>query len=97
MENAVLRERIDEVAAEVARLTATLEGPDSPIETILDAARPVAAAANGPSPSVASRAGESKGTLAERIRALQAQAARAAEAPRSAKRGTAQRGARVDK
>jgi len=81
----------------VARLTATLEGPDSPIETILDAARPVAAAANGPSPSVASRAGESKGTLAERIRALQAQAARAAEAPRSAKRGTAQRGARVDK
>ena len=97
MENAVLRERIDEVAAEVARLTATLEGPDSPIETILDAARPVAAAANGPSPSVASRAGESQGTIAERIRALQAQAARAAEAPRSAKRGTAQRGARVDK
>ncbi|HYZ45295.1 MAG TPA: hypothetical protein VE667_10595 [Xanthobacteraceae bacterium] len=96
MENAVLRERIDEVAAEVARLTATLEGPDSPIETILNAARP-AAAGNGPSPSVASRAGESKGTLAERIRALQAHAARAAQAPRTAKRGTAQRGARADK
>src|SRR6516164_5878974 len=29
MENAVLREHIDEVAAEVARLTPTLEGPDS--------------------------------------------------------------------
>src|SRR5262249_29172477 len=44
MENAVLRERIDEVAAEVAQLTATLEGPDSPIETILDAGRPAAPA-----------------------------------------------------
>lgn len=97
MENAVLRERIDEVAAEVVRLTATLEGPDSPIETILNAPRPAAAAGNGPSPSVASLAGESKGTLAERIRALQAQAARAAEAPRTAKRGTAQRGARAEK
>jgi len=97
MENAVLRERIDEVAAEVARLTATLEGPDSPINGILNAARPAAAAGNGPSPSVASRAGESKGTLAERIRALQAQAARAAEAPRTAKRGAAQRSARADK
>jgi chromosome segregation ATPase len=96
MENAVLRERIDEVAAEVARLTATLEGPESPIATILDAARP-AAGGNGPSPPVASRAGESKGTLAERIRALQAQAARASQAPRSGKRGTAQRGARADK
>jgi chromosome segregation ATPase len=97
MENAVLRERIDEVAAEVARLTATLEGPDSPINGILNASRPAAAAGNGPSPSVASLAGESKGSLAERIRALQAQAARAAEAPRPAKRGTAQRGARADK
>ena len=96
MENAVLRERIDEVAAEVVRLTATLEGPDSPIETILNAARPAAATGNGPS-SVASLAGEAKGTLAERIRALQARAARAAEAPRAAKRGTAQRGARADK
>jgi chromosome segregation ATPase len=97
MENAVLRERIDEVAAEVARLTATLEGPDSPIEAILGAARPAPASGNGPSPSVASRAGESKGTLAERIRALQARAARASQAPREAKRGTAQRGARADK
>src|SRR2546423_5080795 len=97
MENAVLRERIDEVAAEVARLTATLEGPDSPIETILNAARPAAAAGNGPSPSVAPLAGESKGTLAQRIRALQARAARAAEAPRGAKRPVPQRRARADK
>jgi chromosome segregation ATPase len=95
MENAVLRERIDEVAAEVARLTATLEGPDSPIETILNTGRPVPG--NGPSASATSRGDESKGTLAERIRALQAQAARASQAPRSPKRGSAQRGARADK
>ena len=35
VENALLRERINDVAAEVARLTAVLEGPGSPIETIL--------------------------------------------------------------
>ena len=35
MENAVLRERINDIAAEVARLAMTLEGPDSPIERIL--------------------------------------------------------------
>ena len=41
MENAVLRERINDVAAEVARLTSVLEGPGSPIDAILagDAAR----------------------------------------------------------
>ena len=36
MENALLRERINDVAAEVARLTATLEGPGSPIAAILE-------------------------------------------------------------
>lgn len=35
VENALLRERINDVAAEVARLTAALEGPDSPIEALL--------------------------------------------------------------
>ena len=35
VENALLRERINDVAAEVARLTVALEGPDSPIEAIL--------------------------------------------------------------
>ncbi len=35
VENALLRERINDVAAEVARLTAALEGPDSPIEMLL--------------------------------------------------------------
>ncbi|MGA7486876.1 MAG: hypothetical protein WBW74_08055, partial [Xanthobacteraceae bacterium] len=37
MENAILRERINDVAAEVARLTATLEGPSSPVAAILEA------------------------------------------------------------
>ena len=35
VENALLRERINDVAAEVARMTAVLEGPGSPIEAIL--------------------------------------------------------------
>src|SRR5262245_11401284 len=94
MENAVLREHIDEVAAEVARLTATLEGPDSPIETILNAGRPAAPAGNGQ--PIAPRAGESKGTLADRIRTLQARASRAAP-QRGPKQGAAPRGARADK
>jgi chromosome segregation ATPase len=98
MENAVLRERIDEVAAEVAQLTATLEGPDSPIETILNAGRPAAPAGNGPLPAVpAARVGESKGTLADRIRTLQARASRGAPAQRGPKRGAAPRGARAEK
>jgi chromosome segregation ATPase len=84
MENAVLRERINDVAAEVARLTATLEGPGSPIETILnsDAGR-AAAAPNGTNgngvPSIAPSGGEGKGTLADRIRALQGRASRVAQ------------------
>jgi chromosome segregation ATPase len=82
MENAVLRERINDVAAEVARLTSALEGPQSPIEAILsaDAARPVVApdtANSTAAPSIAPGGAESKGTLADRIRALQAQASRA--------------------
>jgi chromosome segregation ATPase len=80
MENAVLRERINDVAAEVARLTATLEGPQSPIDAILKAdvsrAPTAAPGTNGASPSIAPQGGESKGTLADRIRALQSRASR---------------------
>jgi len=79
MENAVLRERINDVAAEVARLTAALEGPQSPIDAILkaDSSRPLAATGtNGASPSIAPQGGESRGTLADRIRALQGRASR---------------------
>jgi chromosome segregation ATPase len=41
VENALLRERINDVAAEVARLTAALEGPGSPIEALLASGAPV--------------------------------------------------------
>jgi chromosome segregation ATPase len=77
METAVMRERINDVAAEVARLTAVLEGPTSPIETILagDAARSTRPAANGENGSgehlAAGANGTPKGSLADRIRALQ--------------------------
>ena len=81
MENAVLRERINDVAAEVARLTATLEGPESPIDTILraDAGRPAMAPARRTATAHAVHrpgARASKGTLADRIRALQGVASR---------------------
>jgi chromosome segregation ATPase len=65
-DNALLRERINDIAAEVARLTMALEGANSPIEAILAAEAP--ANANG---------GESQGgNLADRIRALQKRASR---------------------
>ena len=88
MENALLRERINDIAAEVAKLAVTLEGPDSPIEAILasEEQKPAISAivkattANGAAPNGASANGattEARGTLAERIRALQAHASRA--------------------
>jgi chromosome segregation ATPase len=79
MENAVLRERINDVAAEVARLAAALEGPQSPIEAILKsdhAAAAPEAATNGASATIASQNGEGRSTLADRIRALQSRASR---------------------
>ena len=86
-ENAVLRESINDVAAEVARLTATLEGPDSPIAAILDgdASRAAASAANGASTARAPRTGEAKDTLADRIRTLQGGAPPAAGASEPAR------------
>ena len=51
MENALLRERINDIAAEVAKLAMQLEGPHSAIDAILDseqaAAKPAAKVANG--------------------------------------------------
>jgi chromosome segregation ATPase len=74
-ENVELRERINDVAAEVARLTATLEGPGSPIETILNNASSQDTAGangnNGAAVSIASDVRDNKGSLADRIRALQ--------------------------
>jgi chromosome segregation ATPase len=78
MENALLRERINDIAAEVAKLAMQLEGPNSPIEAML-AAEPVIPAkprtANG---AAANGVTEGGGTLAERIRALQSHASRGA-------------------
>ena len=37
VENALMRERINDVAAEVARMASKLEGPNSPIDAILAA------------------------------------------------------------
>jgi chromosome segregation ATPase len=82
MENALLRERINDIAAEVAKLAMQLEGPNSPIEAMLASEAPPArqprsangAAANGVSPTGTVPQG---GTLAERIRALQSHASRA--------------------
>ena len=54
MENALLRERINDIAAEVAKLAMTLEGPNSAIEAMLAAepaapkpAKPANGTANG--------------------------------------------------
>ena len=72
MENALLRERINDIAAEVAKLAMQLEGPNSAIEAML-AAEPLPVR---PANDTAA-AGAAGGTLAERIRALQTHASRA--------------------
>ena len=92
VENALLRERINDVAAEVARLTAALEGPGSTIMAMLAADAPPLGQEAGQAPGrhslesngVSADAGgldpprENKSTLADRIRALQSTASRAA-------------------
>ncbi len=93
VENALLRERINDVAAEVARLTAVLEGPGSAIEAMLaevpilgqgavqggaGAATVVNGAGNQSGPPTIEQPQQNKGTLADRIRALQSGASRAA-------------------
>ena len=81
MENALLRERINDIAAEVAKLAIQLEGPNSAIEAMLAAepAAPKAPAkpANDVTGTAPVGASEGGGTLAERIRALQSHASRA--------------------
>jgi len=63
-QTAMLREQMNELAAEVVRLTATLEGPDSPIDKALG---PPSEADNDPGRKISS--------LADRVRALQKAAA----------------------
>jgi chromosome segregation ATPase len=72
VDNALLRERINDIAAEVARLTMALEGPSSPIAAMLAAEAPVSAGANG----AAAPESQGSGNLADRIRALQSRASR---------------------
>jgi chromosome segregation ATPase len=80
VENALLRERINDVAAEVARLASTLEGPNSPIDAILAAEtvrdRAHLAAAGSKGEPEFSDAPSTNGNLADRIRALQSHASR---------------------
>lgn len=65
-ENALLREQINDLAAEVVNLTMALDGPDSPIRKALDETPPI----NGvPKPA------EAIVNLADRVRALQKAAA----------------------
>ncbi len=82
VENAMLRERINDIAAEVARLTLALEGPDSPIESILadEKAAPLAVPGGNGSPAQGDRAQATHGDLGERIRALQTRASRLSSA-----------------
>jgi chromosome segregation ATPase len=83
VENALLRERINDVAAEVARLTSALEGPGSTIDTIL-AAPEHPPGTNGSGKPIVQPANtngeEGKGSLADRIRALQARSSRLSSA-----------------
>jgi chromosome segregation ATPase len=73
VENALLRERINDVAAEVVRLTSVLEGPGSRVEAILSETAAPAGAVNG-APQASGE--EARGSLADRIRALQSRASR---------------------
>ncbi len=78
VESALLRERINDIAAEVARLTLALEGPGSPIEALLAEEKTIGVPAGGNGNlrghGEAGRTGP--GDLGERIRALQSRASR---------------------
>jgi hypothetical protein len=69
MENAVMRDRIAELAAEMARITSLIEGPGNPIETIL--AETARTGSNGTGNGAGATSGDGKGSLTDRIRALQ--------------------------
>jgi hypothetical protein len=78
VENALLRERINDVAAEVARLASALEGPNSTIDAML-AAETSRGLGSTPAPvrtNVELAESPNNGNLADRIRALQTQASR---------------------
>ena len=76
VENALLRERINDVAAEVARLASALEGPNSPIDAILAAETARDRAGLTAEGEAETGATPTAGDLADRIRALQTHASR---------------------
>ena len=76
VENALLRERINDIAVEIARLTMTLEGHSSPIEAILSGGSVILSGGHDAGSDDAPADGEARGNLADRIRALQAKASR---------------------
>jgi chromosome segregation ATPase len=87
MANAVLRERINDVAGEVVRVAHALEGLGSPIETMLagkadelEAAigLPYSNGGNGHATSIGNGGDDTKGSLARRIRSLQKRSSRVA-------------------
>src|SRR5579885_393489 len=71
VEGALLRERINDVAAEVVRLAANLEGKNSPIQKIIDQAPPRTNGGQRTPEAAPSASGETPLSLADRIRALQ--------------------------
>jgi len=75
VENALLRERINDVAAEVARMASALEGPNSPIDAIL-AAEGARDRAMPEGTAELAEPAAGNGDLADRIRALQGHASR---------------------
>ncbi|MEP1209697.1 MAG: hypothetical protein ABJM29_00860 [Rhizobiaceae bacterium] len=72
-ENAVMRERINDLAAKVTSMTASLEGPDSPINKAIGKS----SKGKGKQPAKGDTPAEPPQNLAERIRALQAAAEQA--------------------
>lgn len=80
VENALLRERINDVAAEVARLASALEGPNSTIDAILAAETARRHGSNRMAAAhtdvALAEAEPASGNLADRIRALQSRASR---------------------
>ena len=70
-DNAILRERINDMAAQVAALTAALEGENSPINEILSSATKKTKSRSKKSSATHTSQEETPVSLADRIRALQ--------------------------
>lgn len=64
-ENAILRERINDLAAQVTAMTAAIEGPESPIHDI------IASAEKASKTSTDKKTGRAGPSLAERVRVIQ--------------------------